>query len=222
MVQNTEKHQLATYYRKRGFSYNEIAKIVGVSKGTLSNWFSAQSFSQTVTAQNQDKARKDNQKRMQILNKLKQNERGRLYKETAKAAKTEYSHYKSNPLFIAGLMLYLGEGDTKNPNLLRLASTNIEVHRIFMKFLMNYLGIPKSRLRFWLLFYPDLAEQVCLNKWSKALKLPKNQFYKTQVIKNQSKNKTLQYGVGNIIISDAVLKCKLDTWLTLVQKELTK
>ena len=42
-------YEQAVAFRKRGFTYSEIAKICNVSKGTVSNWLRHETFSQDPT-----------------------------------------------------------------------------------------------------------------------------------------------------------------------------
>jgi len=220
MVHNPEKLELATYYRKRGFSYSEIAKLCGVSKSTVSNWFATKKFSQVVKADNTRKAAQANKSRLSLINKTKQTERAARYKEAVRSAETEFKHYNKDPLFIAGLMLYAGEGDNKDRAKIRIANAEADVHRIFISFLTTYMGVEKERIRFWLLLYPDLKEADCKRVWSRKLRLTPEHFYKSQVIQGKSKKRTLQYGVGNTIIVSTVLKHKLNRWIELALKKL--
>jgi predicted transcriptional regulator len=222
MVRDEEKYQLATHYRKRGFSYSEIAKLCGVSKGTVSNWFAKKAFSKKVKKDNIEKAARENVKRIGLVNKARQSEREKRYQEVERAAKTEFRHYKTNPKFMAALMLYLAQGDTTNPRLIRLSDSRPEVHVIFNKFAKSFLGVSYDQIRFWLLLYPTHKEAVCVRLWSQKLKLTREQFYKNQVVSGESKRETLQSGVGNTIIGSTVLKRKLNIWLELATKELQK
>lgn len=220
MVRNKEKYELATQYRKRGFSYTEIASMVGVSKSTVSAWFSSEAFSKKVTQENSARAARESTVRLKLINKARHKERQKSYEIALKTAVTEYKHYKKDPLFIAGLMLYVGEGDIAHQRLIRIASSNMEVHRIFIAFAKRYLGLDKEKVHFWLLLYPYLSEQVCVKEWSKALKLKPEQFYKNQFIESRSTKPTLRYGVGNTIIGGTILKQKLMKWVELALKEL--
>lgn len=222
MVRDEEKYQLATYYRKRGFSYSEIANVVGVSKGTVSNWLAKKAFSKKVKKDNVLRAGRDNAKRVGLLNKAKATQRTARYREAMRTAETEYKHYKSNPLFTAGLMLYMGEGDLKDERRIRVSSAKPEVHRIFQKFMFEFMGVEKQDVKFWLLLYPALKESDCMSQWTKALKLTKQQWYKNQVVPGNTKKQTLQSGVGNTIIGSTVLKKKLLRWIELASKELSK
>ena len=220
MVHNTKKLELATYYRERGFSYSEIANIVGVSKATLSNWFARKKFSKQVKADNQARAVRENVKRLGLINKARQSERQRRYAEAVKTAELEFKHYRKDPLFIAGLMLYLGEGDNKDSAKIRIANSRSSVHRLFWCFLTTYLGVPRETIKFWLLLYPDLDEVTVKKVWQKELKLKDGQWYKNQVIQGKSQKRTLHYGVGNTIIVSTVLKRKLIRWIELAEKTL--
>lgn len=222
MIRNEEKYQKAKEFRKRGFSYADIAKLVDVSPSTVSCWFGHMAFSKKVRKDNEIRARRDNVKRISLLNKARQAERATRYREAIRMAETEFKHYKQIPLFIAGLMLYAGEGDNGNSRLVRIANSRMDIHRIFIKFAIDFLGVDRTDIRFWLLLYPDLSESVCKKAWSKAMKLPEGQFYKTQVIQGKSQKRTLHNGVGNTIIGNAVLKRKLMRWIELASKELSR
>ncbi len=219
MSKKVEKTQ-AIELRKRGFSYQEIAKYTNVSVSTVSAWLSSEKWSQKITEDNQKRASKENSKRISLLNKARGNQYKKLYAEAERSAITEYKHYKTNPLFIAGLMLYLGEGDTGDSRLIRLANIKIDIHRIFIAFLELFLGVPREKIRFWVLLYPDLDPEKCSSVWSKSLKLPLSQFHKYQVLQGKSTKRVLQYGVGNTIIGSAVMKKKLMKWIELALADL--
>lgn len=221
MVRNEEKYQQAVEFRKRGFTYSEIAKICDVSKGTVSNWLKNEVFSQRVYKQNKKQAVEDNKKRLSLIHKARQAERNNRYKESIKSAETEYKHYKNNPLFTAGLMIYAAAGDKKSVQTIRLSSVEMPAQKIFHKFLREYLGLEKSDIHFWLLLKAGQSEESCMKKWSRALSLPYGQFYKNQYIQG-GKKETLHHGVGNTIIGNTVLKKKLVCWIELASKELSK
>lgn len=216
---NAEYNQ-AIAFRKRGFTYSEIAKICGVSVGTISSWLKPLPFSEEITKSNKAKAAIDNKKRMLSINKARTGERTRQYNEVLRLAEIEYKNYTNYPLFNAGLMLYLSQGDNNHPSLIRLTNSNPEIHSIFINFLINYLGVDKNKIRFWILLYPDLNEIKCMKYWSKKIGLSVGQFYKNQVIQGRSKKTTLHFGVGNTIIGSTLLKKKLSKWIELTLKEL--
>ena len=217
MVRNQENLDQAIRLRERGFTLAEIAKVCDVSKSTISKWLAGSDMSAAVTAQNKRRAGEANMKRLKLINKARSTEREKKYAEAVREAEVSYKHYCKDPLFVAGLMLYIGEGDNKDRAKIRIANSRTSVHRIFIDFMVQYMGIEHSKFRFWVLLYPDLSEEVCMKHWSKALKLSYVQFYKNQVIPGKSKKRTLQFGVGNTIIVSTVLKHKLNRWIELAE-----
>lgn len=220
MIRKSAQFEHAKELRRRGFTYVEIAKIADVSKSTISLWFSREMWSKSITESNKKRSAKENSKRISLLNTARGNQYRKLYAEAERSAVTEFKHYKNNPLFIAGLMLYMSDGDIVNPQRIRITNAKSETHRIFIKFAIEYLGVSREKIRFWLLLYPDQNPQKCSQHWSKNLKLPLSQFHKYQVIEGRSTKRTLHDGVGNTIIGGTVLKKKLLKWIALASKEL--
>ena len=107
MIRLEEKYEQAVQFRKRGFTYSEISKIVGVSKSTVSNWLSKKAFSKKIKAENTARAARDNVKRISLVNKARTAERKNKYAEAVRSAETEYKHYKKDPLFTSGLMYWI-------------------------------------------------------------------------------------------------------------------
>jgi transcriptional regulator with XRE-family HTH domain len=222
MVRNEDKFEQALQFRKRGFTLEEIAKICGVSKSTVSKWFKDNTASASVTKQNKRRAGQENAKRLQLMNKARGSERAARYREAVRSADTEYKHYKSSPLFMAGLMLYYTQGDLKNEHQIRLSGIEEKAHKIFIKFATEYLGVPKASIHFWILLYKGQSEEACMKRWKASTTLPYSQFYKNQYINTKKTKDTLHNGVGNTIIGSTVLKHKLNRWIELLLKELAK
>jgi transcriptional regulator with XRE-family HTH domain len=217
-----DAYEQAIAFRRRGFTYAEIAKICNVSKGTVSNWLRHESFSKAVAKDNQKQAVAQNKKRLALINKARVAERRHQYAEAVRSAETEYQHYRTSPLFLAGLTLYMTTGDVSDARVIRLSDSRPELHQLFIRFVVTYLGVPKSAVRFWLLLYPDQREVICMKHWCKKTGLSPAQFHKNQVIQGRSRHKTLHFGVGNTIIGSTLLKKKLIRWTELMTKELTK
>ena len=222
MVRNEEKFEQAVQFRKRGFTLEEIAKICDVSKSTVSKWLKNKAFSEDVTKQNKRRAGQENAKRLKLVNKARSGEREKRYTEVERSAKTEYRHYKAAPLFVAGLTAYRALGDMGEQTTIRLSSTDMQMHALFIRFATEYLGADKKQLKHWLLLYQGQSEEVCMRKWKRATALPFSQFHKTQYAQTRANKKTLHNGVGNTIIGSTVLKRKLLAWVKLAEKDLTK
>ena len=221
MVRDRENYDQALRLRERGFTLQEIARVCGVSKSTVSKWLKNNVISADITKKNKKRAGQENAKRLQLMQKARGTERVARYSESLKNAVTEFKHYKTSTLFMSGLMLYSAHGDRQDESKVRFSTTDIQAHKIFIKFTKEYLGVDADDIRLWLQLYQDQAESVCMKKWQRATALPYQQFYRTQFVQTSSKN-TLHYGVGNTIISRTVLQRKLLKWVDLAQKELVK
>jgi len=217
-----EAYGQAIQFRKRGFTYAEIARICNVSHGTVSNWLRHEEFSISVAAQNKKRAVVENTKRLASINKARTTERKRQYADVIRGAETEYKHYRHNPLFVAGLTLYLAQGDTSDTSIIRLTDSRTELHKLFIRFLSEYMAVEKSSVRFWLLLYPDHDEIACMKHWCKKVSLSPAQFYKNQYIQSRSQKKSTHHGVGNTIVASVLLKKKLLAWVSLLQKDVSK
>lgn len=215
-----EAYEQAVALRKRGFTYTEIAKICGVSRGTLSKWLAGEAFSKTVTILNKQRANKANSSRIKLINKARQAERLKHYKNILRQAETEFKHYRHSPLFISGLMLYYTVGDLGASTPIRFANARPELHRLMIIFSQEYLGIAKADIHFWLTLHKEHDPVVCLKYWSKQIKLSIGQFYKQQIVpKRTTRKNPLQFGYGNTIIGNTLLKKKLLHWVKLLEAE---
>jgi len=225
MIRNEETYKQVIEFRKRGFTYSEIAKICGVSKSTVSNYVSKKKFSQEVAKDNSQKAAWENKKRMQLLNKTRKAERRIHYNEMIKAAETEFKHYKHSSLFIAGLSFYMADGDHSNVSRIRVSSTKMQIHRIFVQFLRDFMGFTLDDVTFVLALYEGMNEEKEIRWWSRAIKLPIHSFGKTQFLKTTKKlhsipSSTKKHGSGSIFIDNSLQKKKLMHWIHLLEKEL--
>lgn len=214
---------LAIKLRKRNKSYNKISKELGVPKSTLAYWFGNKDWSKEIKKELTRKALYVAKKRLRLINKTKKEKWEKWREEHRQRARKEFPYLKKNPLFLAGLMLYWGEGDSKIENgLVRLSNTDPMMIKIIFLFLKNVCRIPEEKVKATLILYPDLDENKCKNLWSKTSGISKNRFYKTQFIYGRHPTRRLSYGICNIYVSSRELKEKIFVWLKLYQQELIK
>ena len=218
MVRNEEKYEQAVGLRKRGFTLEEVAKYCDISKSTASLWLKNKAFSAQVTKQNVKRAGAENAKRLRLIAKARSGERKRRYADAAASAKVEFSHYRTNPLFMNGLTAYVAAGDSKDDRVIRLSHISPELHRLFIKFVVQFLGVEKSKIHVWLLLYKGTSEERAMKIWSKTTTIPYSQFFKNQFV-NKTNQIPLHSGVGNTIIGSTYHKQKLKAWVQLAKKE---
>lgn len=208
--------------RRNGKSYREIQAIVHISRDTLSRWFKDEAWSRHIRKSNTERNIRISTVHLAKLNEGRISMLRKKYSETEKEAKVEFKQYAVNPLFVAGLMLYLGEGDKATKNVIRLANIDFVVHKIFIKFIKTFLHVSLERVRVSVLLYPDLDIEVCKSKWSQELQIPLENFHKPLVIIGRHKTRRLHFGVGSTIVSSSFLKHKLNIWMELLKNYLVQ
>lgn len=199
--------------RKNGKTYREIQTFLGVSRSTLCDWFRNEEWSKHIKKSNIEKQKKISTEHLHKMNEARKIMLEKKYKQVEEDAVKEFELYKNNSIFMAGLMLYAGEGDKSSRNLTRLSNSEFYLHLMFIRFSERFLNIRRDKIKFWLLLYPDHNIEECIDIWSKKLQISKSNFNKSQIISGRSKLRKLQYGVGNSIISSTSLKKKMMKWL---------
>ncbi len=208
--------------RKMGTSYREIEKLLGVPKSTLSDWFKNQSWSKEISTQLIEKAKAGHMVRLHELNKVRGNHLKELYVQAEREAVDEFEVLKYHPLFIAGLMIYWGEGNKSSKDRCGIANTDPLMIKLFIKFLENICCFKRPRIKAWILLYPDLDENVCKEYWISNTSLKLEDFHKSIVIQGKHKTKKLSYGVCSVGVSSAYLKRKILKWIELIGQDLTR
>lgn len=213
--------EVAFNLRKQGKSYNQIRGSLGVSKSTLTEWFKNEEWSRHLKRKNINKQVALSKERLIALNNGRKLRLDNLYLKFENEAKLEYELHKNNPLFVAGLMLYAGEGDRLDKGTIRIANIDFKIHRIFINFAKEFLGIDHSSIKLSILLYPDLNIENCVNVWCKELSISQENVYKPQVIKGKLKSRKLHFGVGTTIILSSFLKHKLLYWIDRSKSDLS-
>ena len=199
--------------RKQGKTYREIQKILGISRSTLCDWFKNEAWSTHIKKLNNAKQIILSKERLQKMHEARNIILQKKYEQVEIDAETEFEIYKNNTLFMAGLMLYAGEGDKLDKSSIRLANIDFNIHKTFLKFCEKFLKVEKNSVKFATLLYPDLDVNQCRKKWSEELKIPEVNFYKTQIIQGKLKTRKLHFGVGTTIILSSFLKRKIIFWI---------
>lgn len=208
--------------RKLGKSYQEIEKEMGVPRSTLSKWFGNQNWSNDISKRLIAKAQVGHSVRILELNKIRGDNLKKLYIQAESEAVEDFENLKYHPLFIAGLMIYWGEGNKASRNRCGIANTEPLMHGLFVQFLKNICNINQSKINAWILLYPDLNERECKKYWIENTGLSESNFHKSIVIKGKHKTNRLSYGVCSVGVSSAYLKHKIMKWIELLSKDLIK
>ena len=189
----------AVELRHQNKSYKSISRELNIPLGTLAGWFRNELWSQEIRDKLGIEQSLSFPKRLQAMMKANKERWSKIHQNYRDQAKNEFVNRKDNPLFIAGLMLYWGEGDKgSKSSQVKLANTDPAMIRIFYTFLKDVIAVPKEKIHIWLLLYPDLLDNVQKNFWSKATGVPLSQFKNSIYIQGRHPTKRLSYGVCNI------------------------
>lgn len=208
----TELRQKAVDLRiKQQLSYSEIKRRLGVSKSTLSYWL--QEYPLTA-----EKILELRRKGWQKGEASREKYRLTMRKKREGIDDTVFKKYRDffkgkltdNLFFVAGLMLYWGEGDKRNKYRLVMANTDPYLLTFFVKWAVRFLQVNREDFRVQLHLYENMDISCEEKFWRNNLNLPLSQFYKTQIRKvspnTYSYKGSLRHGTCSIFLLGAEQK----------------
>lgn len=205
----------AVNLRKLGKSYKEISNELRIPKSTLSEWFGGSVWSQKIKENLNCVAQANSTVRIIELNNIRGEHLEKLYTQARLEALEDFMALKHHPTFVAGVMLYWGEGDKASLHRVSLTNTDPAMIKIFMIFLKEVCGISDEKIKVWLLLYPDLQESDCKEYWAREAGLQNITFNKSIVIDGRHKTKRLGHGVCTVGVSSRYFKEKMLLWISL-------
>lgn len=211
------KKKEAIELRKSGLSYSKISSNLGVPKGTLSGWFRNETWSKEVR---KTLSQNSNQYQMGLINKARKQSLEQKENRVIDEALTMFNERQLDPLFIAGLCLYWGEGDKRTRHQVRITNTDPGIIRLFLRFLNVYSNILQERVWIALIIYKDLDIETCETFWQKETGLTASHFQKTITIAGKGTERRSPHGICILGISSTELKTKISTWIAELAKRL--
>lgn len=206
--------------REEGNSYRDIEKLMKVPRSTLSEWFKEKEWSGAIKEKLNEANKQKSSIRLKKLSKIRGNKLYRIYERARDEARNEVEYLKYHPLFVAGLMLYWGEGTKTIKSQVRVANTDPRLLMVFIDFLIKIAGVDFNDIKASLLLYPDLSEDVCREYWAKNLNIPNLQIRSVVYIQGKHKSNRLRWGVCTVYVSSTYLKVKMDEWLLFLPQKL--
>ena len=205
--------------RRRGMSYKKIRVELGIPIATLSDWFKQESWSYDIKRRLSSEVSLSNPKKLELMVQATRQKWQKIHRQWQEGAIEEFPKLKKNSLFMAGLMLYWGEGDKKLENgQVTLSNSDPHLIRLFYLFLTKAINTPLEKISLRLLLYPDLIDKVQKNLWSRATKISLDRFKRSTTIQGRHPTKRNSYGVCLIRVCSRQLKEKIMKWLDLSQQ----
>ena len=204
-----ELHKQALALRKKGKSYFEIKKILGVSKSTLSNWLHNYPLSKELIRELRDW----NSVRIEKYIATRRRNRETMLKEILDKVKLRLFPMSKRDLYIAGLFLYWGEGGKTQKAQLILSNSNPAVIKMYVNWLEKILKVDPCKLKIKLHLYSDMDILKEKNYWAKLINITVDQFSKPYI--KESKFSSINYkngfghGTCNVILNNAILARKI-------------
>ncbi len=207
--------------RKLDKSYNFIVRDLKLSKSTVACWLHDLGWSKVIKERLTEKQKVEGRKKIKLMNAARRKQLDDYYAQALQEGKKEFLLLKKNQLFVAGLMIYWGEGDKVVRNgQIRMSNTDPLMISVFYRFLKEILKVDLNKLKAWILLYPDLNEKTCLQYWIKSTGLSRSFFRKSAIIHRRGLDRKSNYGICGIGFANKYLKTKLLEWIDLLAREI--
>ena len=177
------QEQVIKLRAEENLSYSQIRKRLDVPKSTLSYWLREFPLSEERIQELQRKGWENGEVGRERFRATMRKKREQKYREVYARQRQKLTNLSKDAFFTAGLMLYLGEGDKRDRNKIGLANTDAWVIKFFIKWLIDFLGIPKKNIRAQLHLYQNMDIKKEEEFWEKELGLPETQFYRPAIRK---------------------------------------
>lgn len=214
--------------RRSGRSYNEINKLLGVPKSTLSGWFSGLTLSKEATKRLISRHRAGTAVliKRNIAQTHKARERARIIRHNA-AKDLESTFITKDLLLIVGVCLYWGEGYKRTKykdgralvnHPIQLTNSDPALARSFVRFLNEVMDVPLESIKMSLRLYDNIDEKTALKYWLNATGLPPNCYQSTtRLLSISSQRKkpfnSLPFGTVELRMNDTERFHRLMGWL---------
>lgn len=172
---------------EKEMSYKQIKEILGVSKSTLSYWLRNYPLSEKRIKELRKEGARNSEQAIEKYRATMRLKKEKRHRDTYEAQKREILPLSKRELYLAGLMLYWGEGTKCHMYALEISNTDPAVVTFFIYWLTKILKAPRDRIRVQIQLYKDMNVKKELQYWSETLNIPINQFVKPQIKKNSSK-----------------------------------
>jgi len=203
--------------RRKGFSYGEIAKKMGIAKSTLSFWL------KTVSLTREQKECLYT-KNVLILARGPQSQKERRIREIntilGKAEKEIKLPLSFETYRLIGAALYWAEGSKTSG--FKITNSDPDLILFMVKWLKRAFDIPPEKLKVWLNVYPQQNESKIKQFWSRLTNIPLENFGKSFVkpLNKNFKKNNLYYGTISIKVPKGTdMRYQVFGWIKTVLKD---
>ncbi|MFH1769899.1 MAG: helix-turn-helix domain-containing protein [Parcubacteria group bacterium] len=213
--------------RMKGRSYNEINKLLGIPKSTLSTWFSGLDIPDKAVKRLEQRVYKKSIEKLIARNKRQTHLAEQRARSIQNEAKKNIKPLLSKDLMLIGIALYWAEGykrpiirngraRTHHP--VSFTNSDPQMIKLFLRFLRNTCAVPEDKITGDIRIYEHQNENYLMDFWSKATDIPYSRLKKFHYgISKSSKNRRpfniLPYGTIQIRVNSTPLYHKIMGWI---------
>ncbi len=168
---------------KENLSYTEIRKRLGVPKSTLSYWLREFPLSKERILELRRQGWKKAEVKIERFRAAMRKKRELKDREVYKKYQKRFANLPEEIFFIAGLILYLGEGNKRDYCKIALSNTDPKIIKFFAKWLTEFSGINREEIKVQLHLYENMNIEKEKDFWKSTLGFQENQFYRPEIRK---------------------------------------
>lgn len=163
---NSQLRKLVLELRtEKNLSYWEIRKRLGVPESTLIYWLREFPLSEERILELRRQGWKKIEVKTERFRVAAWKKRKLKEREIYNKYRKRFKNLSRNTLFVAGLMLYLGEGNKRAYAEIALSNTDHKIIKFFIQWLSEFLKIPKKKWK---------QAPVSMRTWIRQVFLTKN------------------------------------------------
>jgi len=216
-MKKTEKQQ-AIKLREKGYSLNDIAKQLNVSKSTASVWLSGVKISNNGILKLRHKTDFAREKSIKTNKQKKQDLISGITKNNELFLKTILKNSDIKKIICA--LLYWCEG-SKSKNLVGFTNSDPKMMKLFINSLRSAYNLDESKFRILLHIHEYHNDNKQKIFWSKVTGINLNQFHKSYRKSHTGKNKKAGYqGCASLRYYDYKIALELTSVYNLIYKNL--
>jgi hypothetical protein len=170
-----ERREIGQTLRKMGLRYREIAAVIPVTKGTLSNW--CRDIPVPEARQRELLGKRGGRARLGATLRQRAIDRAAGIREQARR---EAVVLVTDPFWVAGVSLYWAEG-AKRQNEIQFSNSDPALMALFISWVEEYLDVDRTELTMKLHLHSGQDETERKMYWSAETGIPLGNFRKTYI-----------------------------------------
>jgi len=207
----------ARIMRNSGDSYSEIAEKLSVSKSSISIWCRDVQMSEINKARIRKIALAGARKGRKKWADMRRAQKKEFLALIAIETKKDIGPLSKRDRFIAGLMLYAGEGD-KTQERVGMSNSNPQILQLILSWFEEFLQLDRRDFYVHLYLHVGRSERKAKAFWATTLRINQEQIvYVYRPVPHVSRKKNVhEFGVCAVRMNDVVSHRKLMGWVRAV------